>query len=406
MERSQYYGYEQEYEKKVKWLEKDKRITAANKQAIQQYIKDKLAEGITLARASILITTLSRVSRHTKKSLKDFTEADLRQLIAELEGNSKFGVWTKNTTKAVLKNFFRHYNKPTEMFSWMKSIRPASTIRSEDLLTDNEMNRMVAAASNPMWKALLGVLFDTGTRPRELLSPKIKDVMRNGSKYKLYVTGKTEKVTGARTVYVYKALPLLEAWLKLHPQKNNPEALLWTTEEGQPVQTQTLNVLYKKISRRAKITRRNWPYLVRHTKLTEFYREHGAIIGAKLAGHVVGSKEARTYLHLSESDIETALDASNGVTEQLKPVELQKCSKCNSNNSYGEIFCQSCQAALGSAGALLHEEEHAQDMEELEQLKELLADPQLVAALKALKNPEVLDVIKNAIKQPEKLRSV
>ncbi len=192
---------------------------------------------------------------------------------------------------------------------------------------------------------------------------------------------------------------MLKKWLSIHPLRANPEAPVWLIKGGKPLKRANFANIYKDISKKAGITKRNYPYMVRHTRLTQVYRDYGLAIGGKVAGHIPGSKEVRTYLHLSESDVEDALDAAHGLKEQKKSQDAQQCPKCQLVNPYGEIICTSCHTALNSAGAVIVESEREEELKEIQELKGLLADPQIISILKSLKTPEVIMAIKNEIKK-------
>lgn len=388
--KEQIYHAEDIYTKWLVRLDKDPRILPANKKTIRQFLNNKAAEGVTTVRLNIILGGMIRIARLTSKPFATFTEPDAREVVGTLERQPMSG-WTKNLSKTILKGLLKNEGKKPEIYKWIKNKTPPSKLRAEDLLTDEEMSRMVAATDSPMWKAMLGIMFECGPRPGELLGLTIKDVKRNGTKYKLYVRGKLEKTLGERIIYIYRSMPQLEQWLSIHPAKHNPDSPLWQSEDKKiPIGLTVLNVVYGKISRRARIEKKNWPYLARHTRLTQLYRDLGGVIGAKLAGHVLGSKEIRTYTHLSEADVERALDTANGIQE-AKPEEPLKCPKCNLQNTYGKIFCTACNTALGAAGALVHEDEIQHDAERSKTLEAFANDPKLMDLLRKLaENPKLL----------------
>jgi hypothetical protein len=249
-----------------------------------------------------------------------------------------------------------------------------------------------------MFQAMFSILFETGVRPGELLSIQIKDVFFSGVKAKLYVRGKTEKKTGSRPVYIYqRSIEHLKHWLNIHPLRSSPDAPLWITNHKKPFPSDHFGKIYYQTSKKAGLVKKNWPYLARHTRLTQFYRDYGSIIGAKLAGHVPGSREVRTYLHLSDMDIESALDDAHGVPSEKKAVSEQKCV-CGCINPYGEIICQACGSALNSGGAFIVEKKQEQELKQLEELRTLLMDKQIMTILQAMKTPEMIVALKQMIK--------
>ncbi len=389
--KEQIYQAEAVYDKLLHNLMSDSGILPENKEAVKLYLSNKAAEGITTVRLNIIFAGLLRVVRLSQKPLTFFTEPDVREVVGLLERKT-LSQWTKNLTKTVFKGMLRNLGKDESIYGWIKSKTPPNKLRAEDLLTEEEMSRMVAATDSLMWKAILSIMFECGPRPGELLNLRIKDVRRNGVKYKLYVRGKLEKTLGERVIYVYKSLPQLEQWLTVHPAKNNPDSPMWLSEDRKiPISLSVFCVVYGKISHRARIERRNWPYLARHTRLTQFYRDLGGVIGAKLAGHILGSKEIRTYTHLSEADVERALDTANGISEIIKPEEPLKCPKCTLQNPYGKIFCTACNTPLGAAGALIREQEPVA-MERSKTLEILAENPKVMELLRKLaENPVLLD---------------
>lgn len=395
--KNEIYDLEEQYRRNLERLANDRQISQENKEMIKEYVQDRLALRITKTRAVMLIANLRRSAQITNKPFNELQEKDVKQIMIALESKS-YSEWTKVTTKKILKAFLRSIEKPESILKWITCETPQNKIRAEDLLSEHEMSSMVAAADSPMWKAMLAILFETGVRPGELLLLQIKDVVLNEFKARIYVSGKTEKQHGERPVYVYqKTYSLLKAWLSIHPQRSNPEAPLWLAKKNKPLRQGNFGNIYKRISKNAGITRKNTPYRIRHTRLTQVYRDYGTAIGAKIAGHVAGSKEVRTYLHLSETDVEEALDASHGLKEQKKKEDAQKCPKCQLVNPYGEIICTSCHSALNSAGAVIVESERQEELKEIQELKGLIADPQIISILQSLKNPEVIAAIKKEI---------
>jgi integrase/recombinase XerD len=391
------YDLQHQYESGLRLLKKDSRISAENKKIILQYVQDRLALGITKTRAVIIIMHLRRLAWLTERSFAAFEEQDVKKLMGALESRG-YSESCKNSCKSVLKTLMRSLGKPESMFQSVKRKSVPSKLRPEDLLTDQEMGAMVMAASDPMWKAILSVFFETGVRPGEILGMRIKDVILGENKAKLYVSGKTEKMFGQRAVYVYqKSYPYLKQWLSIHQIRHDRNSPLWLGKHNAPIKLSAFITRYERISRHAGIVKKNWTYLARHTRLTQFYRDYGSAIGSKLAGHIPGSKEMRTYIHLSESDVEQALDKANGIGTKKKTGE-QECTSCGYINVYGEIICEKCKQPLNSAGALVVESRLEKEREELRGLRELLNDPQITTLFQSLKNPSVLRSIKAAIK--------
>jgi len=85
----------------------------------------------------------------------------------------------------------------------------------EELLTEEEIKRMIEVANHPRDKAIIAVLYDTGTRIGEMGSLKIKHIVFDQYGAILTVNGKT----GMRRVRIIFSVPYLASWLDIHPQK-------------------------------------------------------------------------------------------------------------------------------------------------------------------------------------------
>ena len=299
--KAQIYRYDMQYQQNLQRLDKDANILPENKEAIKEFLEHCIASGNEISTAVIVIQHLRRVARLAKKPFKDFNEKDRDQLLAALESakggrknKKRFSSLNKSKCRSLLKRMMRDTLKlPDKIWQGIKVDRKANgsmQLLSEHLLTEDEMNAMVAATSSPMYKAMLSVLFECGLRPGELLSIRIGDVKlaKEEKKAKLYVAGKMEKRQGKRPVYVYRSLEAVKRWIAIHPLKANPEAPLWLNGNNQPIRLDTFTNEYKRLSSKARIAKHNFPYLARHTRLTQFYRDFGAVIGAKLAGHMPG----------------------------------------------------------------------------------------------------------------------
>lgn len=399
------YDLDKQYKRRQELLAADSRVTTGNKKLIKKVVEDRIALGNTKSRGLILIDHLRRMARLTTRNFNKFEYNDSVELAKAIEAQ-KWSPWTKHTCKIIFKSVFRGWNMPPEVYNWIKSEKPPNKLQAEDLLTEEEMNRMIAATDNPMWKAILAVVFETGVRPGEILGMRIRDVIINEVRSKIYVEGKTAKKEGKRAVFAYKkSFSLLKNWLILHPKAKDKDAPLWITAKQQLLKQSSFSQIYSKISKKAGITKEremskrahNNPYLARHSRLTQAYRDYGSVVGAKVAGHKQGSKQIATYVHLSEEDVEEALETHYGLREPKKSEDPLQCPKCEQHSPYGEITCKQCHSALNGAGAVIAETENARELAELKEMKSLLEDPQIISILKALREPDVLTAIKAAV---------
>lgn len=230
------------------------------------------------------------------KDLDKFTKQDVEKVMAHVRaaGNRP---GTINQYGKVLKVFYRWLEdvdrgeQAPKIVRWIQKEPEHTSVKKEDLLTMEEITRMIAAAGTPMRKCLISLIWETGARPGELRSIQLKDIHINGSKVKIYVRGKSKKIRGNRIVFAYRSLRLLTEWLAIHPRKGNPEAFPFVVMDGsRPIDGHYLNKILKMAGKDAGISKKINAYRFRHTRLTDVYAKMGHQLAKAYAGHADGSK--------------------------------------------------------------------------------------------------------------------
>ncbi len=376
----------------------DKNIIPANKKHIVALIDEAQSRGLTTQRLVIILQHIRRLARLTETDFAAFTSEDAKHVMTLLE-KSQYSDWTKITCKKIFKQLMRQFKIKDEVYNWITCSRPPNKLKKEDLLTPDEIRQLITSAPNNMWKALISMLAESGCRPGEALNLTIGDIMVNSDHIKVYVAGKMARSSGERPLFLFKTYDLMKAWLQEHPARNNPDAPLWVTKSTRkPLTLCVLNIFFHRISKRAGITKRCYPYLLRHCKGTEVYIKYAPALAMKMMGHG-DITTGLVYTHLAESDVLEALQQENGIKPKKSETgDTELCLKCGHQNPYGSIQCNNCKAGLGAAGAIKVEKENEEEAKMVQELKGLLADPQIIDVLKALKKQEVIDVINSARK--------
>ena len=159
---------------------------------------------------------------------------------------------------------------------------------------------MISACENQRDKAIFSTIYDSGIRLGDLLSMKIKDITFDnyGTLLKVY-----SKICHPTVRVVGNSIPYIRTWIGNHPEKNNPEAWLFCNIsegiKGGALSHHDIYSIFRKVSKKAGIRRSIYPHLFRHTRAT--------ILASKVAeahlesqmGWVYGSKQTKTYVHLS-----------------------------------------------------------------------------------------------------------
>jgi len=136
----------------------------------------------------------------------------------------------------------------------------------EELLTEDEIERMTEAARTQRDRAFVSVLYESGLRIGEMLSLKIKNVHLEEHGATLTFNGKT----GIRRVRITSSSQKVANWIKSHPLREDPNAPLWvslgTRNRDRTIKGKTVNALLKDLARKAGIEKRIYPHLFRHSR--------------------------------------------------------------------------------------------------------------------------------------------
>ena len=163
-----------------------------------------------------------------------------------------------------------------------------------------------------------------------------------------------------RRVRVIGSAPYLSTWINHHPDKDNPNAYLWTSlksENNKCISYGAVLFLLQALREKAKIKKRINPHSFRHAHLTELAR--CGLNEAQLkahAGWVQGSGMAGIYIHLSGKDTDDAIMAANGIKKDIKTIRKEEkerkklipktCPRCKKENGSTLKICEFCGAPL------------------------------------------------------------
>ncbi|MFZ0965405.1 MAG: tyrosine-type recombinase/integrase [Candidatus Bathyarchaeia archaeon] len=112
-----------------------------------------------------------------------------------------------------MKKFYRWLRNATEYpeeVVWIKTGFPRSSSKlPEQLLTEDDVDKLIRTCSDAQMKALISMLWETGSRIAELLNLRIESVEPTDKYAAIIVNGKT----GMRRVVIIFAWPYLMQWL-------------------------------------------------------------------------------------------------------------------------------------------------------------------------------------------------
>ncbi len=372
-----------------------------NSKLIEKFLSNCIASGIGKLRIQKYTQQLHWLSEILKKDFDKATRENIEKLVVKINQNENWSEWTKYDYKVAIKKFYKWHNGGEEcpkIARWIPTkISKCNSKMPEDLLTEEEVKKMVEFAPTIRDKAYVITLYETGCRNGEMLSLKVKNVSFEEQGTILRVHGKT----GDRRVMVITASPYLRDWINNHQYKDNPNAPLWVMTDGKALTQAASSALLKRIAKRAKIKKKVNPHNFRHTRATHLANHLTEAQMKQYLGWTQSSDMAAVYVHLSGRDTDKAILEMNGIeqkdkkeTQKLKP---QKCMRCNEINKSTSKFCDKCGAILDLATSVEFEKQKKNEKDILHMFVQKIVDKNPEIANKALKEfpKDMLSKLKN-----------
>jgi len=294
------------------------RVSNENKERIKEFYNYCLAQGLSKHRILTYLIVLRGLDFTLKMPFRLAKKEDLIRVIAHIENNG-YSNHTKTLYKAVIKKFWKWLKDldyyPVQV-KWIRSSSSKKRLLPEELLTMQEVERLVEFADNIKDKAMVSVLYESGMRVGELLNLKIKNVQFDEYGAILIVCGKT----GYRRVRIVKSARFLKRWIKLHPMGSNPsrgDSSLFFRKYA------SFMFMLRRLAEKSRIKKRVNPHSFRHSRstyLSNFLTESQL---CEYLGWVQGSNMPRVYVHLSGRDIDKAILKLNGINLKEQPVKVR-----------------------------------------------------------------------------------
>jgi len=307
------YKNDKYYEKKRLEIEQKWDMDKDDKKNFLKFLEKKQIEGISLAQLLKYILSMKNFLESYHKPFADITKEDLDGFIKYM-----FDKGLKSETRRT------RWFAVKKFFEWLGNdiaINYKHGIRSErpplpDILTEDEIERLVNACNTIRDRAMVGVLYESGMRVGELVTLKIKDVEFDNYGGILILNGKT----GSRRIRIINSTPLLQNWIKNHPLKNDPESWIWVTNLSKKTGSgwnrlsySTIRGLLKILQLKAGITKRVYPHLFRHSRATHLAKILTESQLKTYLGWTQRSRMAGTYVHLSGRDVDKTLLKAYGI---------------------------------------------------------------------------------------------
>jgi len=346
------HNYRQRYACSQRVLSEADNVSSANKKLITDFIAYlSLNNDISDGRKAKLIYTLKNTAIFLGKDFEKAERKDIEKLLLKVKSNG----YTHKTISDYIKTTKQFYkwlrktdNAPPEV-SWIHDNNKISD-RSlpKNVFSIEEVKALVEKADTPLLKCFIYFCYDSGGRPTETFSVRLKDLKPEMKGNKKYFMVSLKGKTGERTVPLSESYNYISNWLNYHPDKNNLEAYLF------PFCFKTLERKIRKLMIDCKIERPFSLYNFRKSRASELAKSLTEAQMNVFFGWTQGSKVSSAYIRLVGRDLVPNLLALDN--------EKVKCLSCGHDNAPTLKFCDSCLKPLDSK---MVEEERVKDISEI-----------------------------------------
>lgn len=311
-----------------------------NEEHIEKFCNQLFSEGLSKRRVAKYFSTLKTLSRLLKKDFKKCNKDDLINLFADIqsdkvgfERNGEKKTYAENTKrdfKIVVKRFWKYLGKEDLIKDWLKTTknkRLEKIIKTKDVLSEEEVYKMVDIAQHSRDKAIISLLYETGSRIGEIINLNVSDVVFDEKGYNFVSRGKTGEVY--KRVVNFKAVELLKNWLNNHPLREKSDAPLWITLVRSHTGLKRMdysgfNKMLKEVAKTSGITKKVNPHAFRHARITNLrvVRKLPDAIIEMMVGWKPGSNMFDVYQHSTSDDVDKALAENYGLKEEQKKKEM------------------------------------------------------------------------------------
>nr|MBI4157080.1 tyrosine-type recombinase/integrase [Candidatus Woesearchaeota archaeon] len=383
------HNYKRRFDRILERL-KESDISDEDKEWIHKFKDYCLCRGISYGKIDSYVFYAMKFVNMLGKHIKDATKEDIVRVMASLN-QTAMTEQSKTTFKVMVKRLYKIVRGledsdelPAEV-KWIKiGLKDNHKKLPEELLTEEEIEKIVRSADCLRDKTLLSVLAESGARCSEIGTMKIKHISFEEYGARINIHGKT----GSRKILIISSTPYLQEWINQHPDNDNPEAFLWYNFNGGELLCYAqINHILKRAAQKAGIKKRVYPHLLRHSRATWMASNSvGEAVMKQYLGWTQGSRMAGIYIHMSGRDTDQAILKINGMEVENKKTKIilkpQNCIRCKTNNENSNKFCKLCGLVLDKEEAdnILKEDFERQQADEI--MDKLVKDPEILELIK------------------------
>ncbi len=356
----------------LKSIRSSQRIPEGEKKLILKFHDECCSQGLSNVRVLFYMEKLKMLAaKWSHKRLSRMDKDDIKELLGKIE-RSDYSEWTKAGYRITLKKFFQwlhgfEWNSqeyPDEV-KWIRTSTKGNAKELPEILTKEDIKKLIRAATNIRDKALISVLYESGCRIGELLNLKLKDIVFDDYGAVIKVHGGK----GSRRIRLVCSVPHLSSWIQNHPHREDRDSYLWTSiarrRRASRISYQYVRLKLKKFAERAGVKVPVNPHNFRHSRATHLANKLTEAQMCEYFGWVQGSDMPSTYVHLSGRDVDSAILRIYGRLsrdEEKKEEELKtkECPRCHYENPPESDFCGRCRLPLDEKVAMELEKRKAE----------------------------------------------
>lgn len=308
-------------------------------QVLNDYLKYRGLRNNTSNGLADIKNQIGKFINHTRKPLKDFDEAMLTDYVGKI--NSKYKTNTANTIKSsFLKNFIKwYYEDSSSRFRNLDVIcqteKPAPTYNPEDMLTEEDVQKLIKEEDNTFWKAYFLTLFYGGCRPVEVVNLKWDSVEFTEDGAYITIYSKKNKQS------FIKFVPSDVAFYLEKLKDNGSEYIFCNPRTKKPISVKGAYWKLRQMSEKSLGKKINL-YILRHSIATIIYNKDGLKDDdvARQMGHTKSMRE--TYVHNDKKKLKENARKIYFKPEDLPPEkkhkleqEIERLTKENKNMGQG-----------------------------------------------------------------------
>jgi site-specific recombinase XerD len=366
----------------LKKVESSNKISPENKQKILEYHRSLVNDGLAVPTRVKQLQVLNVIAeRLQSQKFQDLTRKDIEELVFWIR-SEKHNPWTVHKFLVIIRKFYKWLrggeDYPPEV-KWIKSnVKDSQCKLPENLLSQEDVKKLLNACENPRDKCLLSLLNELGCRIGELLTLDIKQIEDCQDYFRVTIQ---HSKTQPRKLKVIDSKPFIAQWLNKHSKLQGPNSPLFiglgSSNKNQRLDYDACRMLLKKIAKRAGIIKAVNPHHWRHSTATRYANFMSYSQLCHWFGWKIGSKTASIYIHLSGQDLDSVVDEMRGKVS-IKKFEDTLCSKicqqCGKENLGTDDLCEQCGAALTISGVLLKEDRLKQFESEMKARQKVLEE--------------------------------